>query len=88
MLLPVWQVVFKKVHNAVKPPPATGAVHSAEIEYAMGNLQHNKVYAWTQDDYTVSKYMQEYFANFVKTGDPMVQDFQDGQLLQAATLHL
>jgi para-nitrobenzyl esterase len=51
-------------------PPSRGAVHSAEIEYAMGNLDHNKVYAWTPDDYKVSKIMQEYFANFVKTGNP------------------
>lgn len=51
-------------------PQATGAVHSAEIEYAMGNLQSNKVYAWTPDDYKVSKIMQEYFANFIKTGNP------------------
>ena len=36
----------------------------------MGNLEHNKVYAWTPDDYAVSKTMQEYFANFVKTGNP------------------
>ena len=47
-----------------------GAVHSAEIEYAMGNLATNKVYAWTPEDYKVSKTMQEYFANFVKTGNP------------------
>jgi para-nitrobenzyl esterase len=52
------------------PPPARGAVHSAEIEYAMGNLATNKVYAWTPEDYQVSKIMQEYFANFVKTGNP------------------
>jgi para-nitrobenzyl esterase len=52
------------------PPPATGAVHSAEIEYAMGNLPLNKVFAWTPDDYKVSTTMQEYFANFIKTGDP------------------
>ena len=42
-------------------PPAKGRVHSAEIEYAMGNLASNKVYAWTEDDYNVSKIMQEYF---------------------------
>ena len=36
----------------------------------MGNLAGNKVYAWTPDDYKVSKVMLEYFANFVKTGDP------------------
>jgi para-nitrobenzyl esterase len=51
-------------------PPARGAVHSAEIEYAMGNLDSNKVYAWTPDDYKVSRVMQEYFANFIKTGNP------------------
>jgi para-nitrobenzyl esterase len=51
-------------------PPSRGAVHSAEIEYAMGNLDSNKVYAWTPDDYRVSQVMQEYFANFIKTGNP------------------
>ena len=52
------------------PPPASGAVHSAEIEYALGNLDTNKVYAWTPGDYRVSKTMQAYFANFIKKGDP------------------
>ena len=51
-------------------PPANGAVHSAEIEYALGNLATNKVYAWTDEDYEVSRTMEEYFANFIKTGDP------------------
>jgi len=55
---------------AAPPPPDRGAIHSAEIEYAMGNLDSNKVYAWTADDYKVSKVMQEYFANFIKTGNP------------------
>jgi para-nitrobenzyl esterase len=56
--------------NAPPPPPATGAVHSAEIEYAMGNLPVNKVFAWTPDDYKVSSTLQDYFANFIKTGNP------------------
>jgi para-nitrobenzyl esterase len=56
--------------NGTPRPPARGAVHSAEIEYAMGNLASNKVYAWTPDDYKVSDTFQNYFANFVKTGDP------------------
>ncbi|MGV3642448.1 MAG: carboxylesterase/lipase family protein [Adhaeribacter sp.] len=55
---------------ANKMPPAKGAVHSAEIEYALGNLASNKVYAWTPDDYKVSEVMQNYFANFIKTGNP------------------
>ncbi|MCX6217813.1 carboxylesterase family protein [Spirosoma sp.] len=56
--------------NAMKVAPASGAVHSAEIEYAMGNLPSNKVYAWTPDDYKVSEVMQNFFANFIKTGNP------------------
>ncbi|HEX8429540.1 carboxylesterase/lipase family protein [Hymenobacter sp.] len=55
---------------APKAPPARGAVHSAEIEYAMGNLATNKVYAWTPDDQKVSETMQSYFANFIKTSNP------------------
>lgn len=62
--------VVKEAPAANSWPKPRGAVHSAEIEYAMGNLDSNKVYAWTQDDYNVSRIMQEYFANFIKTGNP------------------
>ncbi|GAB3995951.1 carboxylesterase family protein [Spirosoma daeguense] len=62
--------VVKAEGQAPKRQPDRGAVHSAEIEYAMGNLASNKVYDWTPDDYKVSKTMQEYFANFIKTGNP------------------
>ncbi|MFN8668126.1 MAG: carboxylesterase family protein [Gemmatimonadaceae bacterium] len=48
----------------------TGAVHSAEIEYAMGNLALNRVFAWTADDEKVSATLMGYFANFIATGDP------------------
>jgi len=58
------------VAKAGRPPAPRGAVHSAEIEYALGNLGTNLVYAWTQDDYMVSAIMEGYFANFVKTGNP------------------
>jgi para-nitrobenzyl esterase len=53
-----------------KMPPARGAVHSAEIEYALGNLPTNRVYDWQPEDYQVSQIMQTYFANFIKTGNP------------------
>lgn len=56
--------------NGTGSSSSRGAVHSAEIEYALGNLDGNQVYAWTADDYKVSKTMQEYFANFIKTGNP------------------
>jgi para-nitrobenzyl esterase len=54
---------------AARPTPR-GAVHSAEIEYALGNLDGNKVYAWSSDDHKVSAAMEQYFANFIKTGNP------------------
>ncbi len=55
---------------ATPPPTPKGAVHSAEIEYALGNLDSNKVYDWTPDDHKVSNTMEAYFANFIKTGNP------------------
>ena len=62
--------VVKSTTPTAPRPAARGAVHSAEIEYAMGNLATNKTYAWTPDDYKVSEVMQNYFANFIKTGNP------------------
>ena len=56
--------------NAPPMPKPIGAPHACEIEYCMGNLHLVKDYAWTADDHKVSKTMQEYFANFVKTGNP------------------
>ena len=53
-----------------KVPAAHGAAHSAEIEYALGNLDSNSVYAWTPEDHKVSALMEEYFANFIKKADP------------------
>jgi para-nitrobenzyl esterase len=51
-------------------PLPWGAVHSAEIEYALGNLDANPLYVWTADDRKVSATMSAYFANFIKTGNP------------------
>jgi para-nitrobenzyl esterase len=56
--------------NAFKMPKATGAVHSADIEYAMGTLSTNRVYDWQPEDYIVSEIFQTYYLNFVKTGNP------------------
>jgi para-nitrobenzyl esterase len=56
------------------PPQPIGAPHACEIEYAMGNLPLINVFAWTDDDYTVSATMQNYFANFIITGDPNGKD--------------
>jgi para-nitrobenzyl esterase len=60
----------KKDPNAAPTPPPVGASHASEIEYCMGNLQNCLEYAWTADDYKVSKTMLTYFANFIKMGNP------------------
>ena len=57
-------------NKAPKAPPAKGAVHSAEIEYALGNLPTNRVYDWQPGDYKVSEIMEIFFANFIKSGNP------------------
>jgi para-nitrobenzyl esterase len=64
----------KKDANAIKMPAPVGAAHASEIEYCMGNVYLVKDYAWTDDDYKVSATMEEYFANFIKTGNPNGKD--------------
>jgi para-nitrobenzyl esterase len=59
------------INNASKKIiPNTGAVHSAEIEYALGNLPTNRVYDWQSDDYKVSSILQSYFLNFIIAKNP------------------
>jgi para-nitrobenzyl esterase len=60
----------KRDGPAPKMPEPVGAPHACEIEYCMGNLHLIKEYAWTADDYKVSETMSNYFANFIKTGNP------------------
>jgi para-nitrobenzyl esterase len=68
--------VYRYFYTRPRPKLATeaeapaGAVHSAEIEYAMGNLHYNKAYNWTPGDQKTSEVMQAFFANFIKAGNP------------------
>lgn len=85
--------VFRYYYAHPRPPmkdakanstPPFGAVHSAEIEYAMGNLPTNQVFAWTAEDYKVSNLMQNFFANFIKTGNPNGKDLPNWKSLTTA----
>jgi para-nitrobenzyl esterase len=72
---PVFRYLFARARplmrsEAGKAGITHGAVHSTEIEYALGNLPTNRVYDWQPEDYRVSAIMQSYFVNFIKTGDP------------------
>jgi para-nitrobenzyl esterase len=70
----VYRYYYERPRPVTKENPSAatsgGAVHSAEIEYALGNLPTNRVYDWQPDDYLVSDILQSYFANFIKTGNP------------------
>jgi para-nitrobenzyl esterase len=72
---PVYFYYFDQPRPAKRRPVAgesadAGAVHSAEIEYALGNLDGNTVYAWTAKDRETSRLLQGYFAQFIMHGDP------------------
>jgi para-nitrobenzyl esterase len=72
---PVYFYYYDQPRPAKRQPVAgetadTGAVHSAEIEYALGNLEGNPVYAWTAHDRETSRMLQGYFAHFIKHGNP------------------
>lgn len=73
---PTYYYYYAHVRPPALPPLTNpsrapiGAVHSAEIEYALGNVDTNPAYAWGSADRTVSATMQGYFAAFIKTGNP------------------
>jgi len=98
---PVYYYYFTQPRPARRHPAAdevadSGAVHSGEIEYALGNLDGNTVYAWTPADREASRVMEGYFANFIKTGNPnggslpawpAVQESDGGLLRQTIDAH-
>lgn len=63
------QPVYRYFYSRPPMRPEMGNA-SAEWTAPLGNLATNQVYDWTPEDYQVSKVMQAYFANFVKTGNP------------------
>jgi len=70
---PVYYYYFTQARPAKRDGsagPDAGAVHSGEIEYALGNLDTNHVFAWTPADHHVSQVTEGYWANFIKTGNP------------------
>ncbi|MEN2283144.1 carboxylesterase family protein [Algoriphagus sp. SE2] len=62
------------IEGGPKMPEPIGAPHACEIEYAMGNLPIVDAYDWKAEDYLVSKTFMNYFANFIKTGNPNGDD--------------
>jgi para-nitrobenzyl esterase len=74
---PVYRYLYSKLRPANdkgERPPAIGAPHACEIEYALGNLGLVPGWQWTEDDHKVSRMMKTYFAYFIKTGNPNGDD--------------
>ncbi|MCM4155570.1 carboxylesterase family protein [Gramella sp. AN32] len=70
---PVYRYLFSKVRpsaNQNSEIVPDGAPHASEIEYFLGNLELVDEGYFTKEDYEVSKTIQQYVLNFVKTGNP------------------
>ncbi len=57
---------FTKVPPANGNQPSRGAIHTAEIPYALGNGPRT----WTDSDRALSETMTWYWVNFATTGSP------------------
>ncbi|MXN89979.1 carboxylesterase family protein [Flavobacterium sp. Sd200] len=66
-----------KKEDKKMPDALVGAAHASDIEYVLGNLMTNPVYAWTPEDIKVSENAQTYFSNFIKTGNPNEKGLPD-----------
>jgi para-nitrobenzyl esterase len=53
----------------------------------MGNLDLDKRYPWEPTDYEVSKVMQAYWVNFIKTGNPNGPGLPDWPAYRADNLY-
>ncbi|MBQ9031214.1 MAG: carboxylesterase family protein [Parasporobacterium sp.] len=61
--IPVYEYCFTKWN------PALSCFHAGELPYVFGNLwRHDWVYS--PEDFSLSEKMQQYWVNFVKTGNP------------------
>ena len=60
---PVYFYYFSKDNASLR------SYHAGELPYAYGNLWRNAK-KYTEEDFTLSEQMQNYWVNFVKTGNP------------------
>ena len=69
---PVYFYYFSKDNGALR------ANHAGELPYAYGNLWRHPS-GYTEADYQLSDMMQQYWVNFVKTGNPNGKDLPQWQ---------
>lgn len=61
---------FDRTPVAAPGQKPRGAVHSSDLPYLFGTFDAITRFAWSQEDYAVSKLMQSYWINFARDGDP------------------
>jgi para-nitrobenzyl esterase len=68
---PIYRYRFDMAPRSSKADaPKMGAYHSAEIEYVFGQLDSKADVPWRAEDRHLSEQMQQYWANFARSGDP------------------
>jgi para-nitrobenzyl esterase len=73
----------KKENTPFKMSEPIGAPHACEIPYCLGNLYLVKEHAWSAEDFKVSETMQNYFANFILTGNPNGKNLPEWPAVEA-----
>ena len=67
--VPVYRYRFDRIGPDPSGANRYGAVHAVEIEYAFNVLNRSRT-DWEPADRKVARTMADYWANFIKTGDP------------------
>jgi len=61
--------VYTYLWDHAPPGQSQGAYHESEINYVLNNL-YDTDKPWTSEDYEIAAKMNEYWVNFIKTGNP------------------
>ncbi|KAL3428526.1 hypothetical protein PVAG01_02035 [Phlyctema vagabunda] len=62
--------VFVYYFTHAPPNQTSGSYHGAELWYAFGNIPTFYNVTWTEQDYVLQAQISQYWANFIKTGNP------------------
>ena len=82
---PIYRYRFDLAPPGDPRGPRLGAYHSSEIEYVFGQLDSKAHVAWRPQDRQLSEQMQEYWANFARSGDPNSLDLPKWPLYSSGT---
>lgn len=62
--------VYSYIWDHAPPGQNQGAYHESEINYVLNNLYDTTSTPWTAADYSIARTMNQYWVNFIKTGNP------------------